>query len=158
MADKYADRIAECVSQNIEYTDYSITLKNFRFWSSEFDVLHLDGSDYLYEYEIKTSIADYKADFKKTVHQNRNKHEEIKKGRVNYFYFVFPYNMIPAEDVPDYCGVIYYTGTGIEIIREAPLLNKEVIPNRVELMHYMAEKLNHLTKKLKNLKMDSNGE
>jgi len=152
MAEKYANKIADCVVKNITHTDYCITLKNFSLWGTEFDVLHLDALDYLYEYEIKTSIADYKADFNKLTSTGSNKHEQIKKGRVNYFYFVFPYNMINTDDVPEYCGVIYYLGNSIEIIREAPLLTKLTSPNRAELSVYMADKINYLCSKIKQRK------
>ena len=44
----------------------------------------------------------------------------------NYFYYVVPENMITADDVPEYAGLIYVTEDGwLKTVKKAPLLHKE---------------------------------
>lgn len=46
--------------------------------------------------------------------------------RPNYFYYAVPYNMIQADEVPEYAGLIYITETGqYAIVKKAPCLHKE---------------------------------
>lgn len=49
-----------------------------------------------------------------------------KQKKPNYFYYVVPENMITAEDVPEYAGLIYVTDYGwLKTVKKAPLLHKE---------------------------------
>lgn len=86
----------------------------------ECDLLEITKAGYTYEYEIKISVADFKADSKKsrvTDYEFKdgkinlftvNKHKENPDGgRVNYFYYLVPKGLIKPEDVPAYAGLIY---------------------------------------------------
>lgn len=87
----------------------------------EADLLEISKSGYAYEYEIKTSIPDFKNDHKKscgffaTIDTNWEKIPLLKKDvlkdgkRVNYFYYIVPDGMISSNDVPDYAGLMYAT-------------------------------------------------
>lgn len=113
----------------------------------ECDLLELTKSGYLYEYEIKISKADFKADKKKATF-NGTKYDEISSGkRVNYFYYIVPKDLISAEDVPDFAGLIYASKIVVthfshekgyykvdrmrfETIKNAPKLSTEKITER----------------------------
>jgi len=108
---------------------------------SECDVISISKSNYIYEYEVKISKSDFKADFKKEKHklmlegigvkerlikENNNMVRDIWYLTPNYFYFVVPENLIPIEDIPQYAGLIYMNEKQeFETIKKAPLIHKE---------------------------------
>ena len=87
-------------------------------WESDF--ISVTNSGYIYEYEIKLSVADYKKDFKKHVvdvdenwrGKRLNKHDCL-SGKIERaekpkrFYFVMPKDMVPVSEIPEYAGLIY---------------------------------------------------
>ncbi len=107
---------------------------NIYIGSFECDVLEITKSGYAYEYEVKISVSDFKADFKKK--------GKFDNPRTNYFYYIVPENLIFVNDIPDYAGLIYckpiscgyYTKErghysvdkiNFNIIKTAPKLKKE---------------------------------
>ena len=100
---------------------------------SECDVIKITKSDLVYEYEIKTSRSDFKADFKKEYKHNRlsggiDKDKEYIKwsghpGRPNYFYYVCIKDLIKESEIPQYAGLIYIQGKDIKVIKKAPKLH-----------------------------------
>ncbi len=79
----------------------------------ECDIITLTNANLIYEYEVKISRSDFKADFKK-----RFKHEKLSGKWIdkiksntfnipNYFYFACPKDLIKPEEVPEYAGLIY---------------------------------------------------
>ncbi len=97
----------------------------------ECDVISISKSDYIYEYEIKISRADFKKDFTKIKHTNiiNENYTKVRKGETfyllpNYFNFVTPKDLIKVEEVPDYAGLIYMNEDGtFEIIKKPKLLH-----------------------------------
>lgn len=91
-----------------------IILPNYYLGHWEADVLRIRRSGLVYEYEIKTSRADYFNDFKKEFGNYHisagNKHNHLQGGqrKCNRFFFVVPSGLIKEEEVPDYAGLIYY--------------------------------------------------
>ena len=78
----------------------------------EADILELTKSDYLYEYEIKVSRADFKNDSKKKRRywsgSEVTKYSELHNGnRVNNFSYIVPEGLIKPEEVPEFAGLIY---------------------------------------------------
>jgi len=98
----------------------------------ECDVISISKSNYIYEYEIKISKADYKKDFIKEKHTHiiNEKYTKTRKGELvyllpNYFNFVTPKDLISIEEVPDYAGLIYMNEDGtFEIVKKPKLLHK----------------------------------
>lgn len=98
----------------------------------ECDVISVSKTDYVYEYEIKISRSDFKADFKKDKHRRIVEKQFILESRnenfhlvPNCFYFVVPENLVTAEEVPDYAGLIYMKeNLTFEIIKKAPFIHK----------------------------------
>lgn len=98
----------------------------------ECDVISISNSDYIYEYEIKISKADFKKDFEKQKHKNilnekfiSGKKDELNFILPNYFNYVVPNGLISEEDVPEYAGLIYYNDDlTFEIIKKPKMLHK----------------------------------
>jgi len=109
----------------------------------EADVLGITRTGYIYEYEIKVSRSDFKADFNKK-HKHLNLHNRTalkvydtyengkKTGEQttlikipNRFYFACIEGLIKSEDIPDYAGLIWINKfKTITVIKNAPLLHR----------------------------------
>jgi hypothetical protein len=139
---KYYDNQALYMVSNI-YAFHS------RYQETDFLVVKANNR-YCYDIEVKVSVSDFRADFKKT-----QKHDILEKGgykakhvtfktvkgkrkkypagrmikvneRPNRFYFAVPEGLIKAEDVPDYAGLLYVSKTGIVTkIKESKILHKK---------------------------------
>lgn len=112
----------------------------------ECDVLRITGSNLIYEYEIKASRSDFKAELKKKINKHevlRGKHktnpyvwnngsintEEVLQerwgsvGRASFFYYVCPNGLIKPDEIPDFSGLIYVFEDGYQIIKKVPKLH-----------------------------------
>ncbi|MGI4875262.1 MAG: hypothetical protein ACRYFX_29245 [Janthinobacterium lividum] len=96
---------------------------------AEADLLVVQPTGYIAEIEIKVSRSDFWADFKK-----EGKHRALAAGKrtrsnaydaPNHFYFAVPAGLVTAEEVPNYCGLLYIYGglKDVKIIRGAPRLH-----------------------------------
>lgn len=122
MADKYADRITAALNDFL-LAKQSVVFNEYNYKGFRSDVLELNSDYEVIEYEIKTSVGDYKNDFLKRNKNGDNKHILIQDGELcNRFYFVFPPHLIPENDVPDYCGILHFTGETFVEIRDAYVL------------------------------------
>lgn len=108
------------------------------------------NNKYCYDIEIKVSVSDFKADFKKTVkhdilenggYKKTHKKSVIQNGkrklvpagklikvdkRPNRFYFAVPEGLISPDDVPDYAGLLYVSKSGkVTKVKEGKLLHKK---------------------------------
>ncbi len=125
---KLADKIKECLLSFVVVGGYDIAIPNFFYGMWEMDVFLLRPSGHVYEYEIKISKSDFKADFNKNC-GGKLKHDNISAGtgRCNRFYFVVPDSLIAIEDCPKHAGLIYFTDGKygrLNIVKAAPLLHK----------------------------------
>ena len=117
----------------------------------ECDVISISKSDYIYEYEVKISRSDFKADFKKPKHNLITEKKFIKETKKetfylvpNYFYFVVPENLVSVEEVPEYAGLMYINERGgYDIIKKAPIIHKTKASNEFirALSHQLTCKL-----------------
>jgi len=94
----------------------------------EMDVLRLTRNGYTYEYEIKLTLADFKADFKK-----QRKHaaylqafytRTTKLPIPNYFTYVAPPKIIDIKEVPIYAGV-YEIQNELVCVKKPPLIHRQ---------------------------------
>ena len=112
-----------------------IICSNTEAIGAEADLLVVQPSGYVLEFEIKVSRADFKADFRKAA-----KHAGLASGGrtshrtaagPNYFYFAVPAGLVRPDEVPAYCGLVYIHGLDeagrsyerAEIVRTAPRLH-----------------------------------
>ncbi len=110
------------VARNLMYARYrrSFVLPRYtpRNWW-EADVFELTASRYFREYEIKLTLADFRADAEKRKEDRwrriglptdkETKHQRIARGDPSgptQFWFVAPMGVIPLEQVPDWAGLI----------------------------------------------------
>ncbi len=149
---KLSDTIISHLLDWVRGTPNDIVVQNFFVGAWEMDVFKLTPSGYIYEYEVKTSRADFKNDFKKSfdkwvveegrvkkddqgeyVKENKNKHDQLQQTtRCNKFFFVVPENLIKLEEVPEHCGLIYINETGsIWMVKDAPLLHRGKAPDEI---------------------------
>ena len=95
----------------------------YLFSSWEYDVLSLNKSGNITEFEVKISRGDFLADKKK----RKFKYYESKVERLmpNRFYYVCPAFMISTNEIPSYAGLIWYDKDGdLVVIKKAPLIHK----------------------------------
>jgi len=83
-------------------------------WWHECDVYSITKAGYGIEIEAKVSVADFRADFKK-----KRKHTCLAAavradcpigfaiGVPRQYYIAVPRNLVSADDVPDYAGLLY---------------------------------------------------
>lgn len=133
---------------------YPITLNFHGLGLRECDVISISGANYIYEFEIKVSRPDFKADLK----NKAGKHFDLENGYgikrydacraikrpdgtinfkkipdalcmysgPNYFHYVCPEGLIKLEEVPEYAGLIY-----VVYENDFPKGLKEVKPARL---------------------------
>lgn len=118
--------ISAAFRKNLEKFWQDTVFVNFFAGDFEMDIFRLTSSSYIWEYEIKTSRADFFNDFKKQKNWN-NKHAQLKEGLLccNRFSFIVPKWLVTLEEVPEYAGLIYYEDNRFSTYRQAPLLKKE---------------------------------
>ena len=113
----------------------------------ECDVISVSKSDYIYEYEIKTSRADFKKDFikEKHTHMINESSTKVVRGQTiyllpNYFTFVVPFGLVSQEEVPEYAGLMYMNEDSSFVIVKKPKLLHKVKANE-EFIRKLAHNL-----------------
>lgn len=124
---KLADRQHKWICPNIRLDAF--------YQNGEMDLISVNKSDFLTEFEIKISRSDFKADCKKRKHSMRKFLDKLP----NYFYYVTPKDLIKVEEVPDYAGLIYidfeqkYLTDYVQTIKKSPLAHKKAIDQSTKL-------------------------
>ncbi len=78
----------------------------YYYWTWECDVLALTKSDYLIEYEIKISKADFDNDIKSKSHKHLFLKNQQNAKSPNRFYYVVPVELEDKITIPEYAGLI----------------------------------------------------
>lgn len=105
----------------------------------EADVIMISTSGFSYEYEVKTSRADFKKDFKKVTKHKHLQNPVVKTGKysrnypyaANYFYYVCVENLIKPSEIPDYAGLIYIVSNKPKVIVKAKRLHNYKVTDRI---------------------------
>lgn len=127
---------------------YVIT--NFNPGFREMDIVAINGSNYLTEFEVKVSRSDFFADFNK-----EPKHEFYSKTALgetcfikhripNKFFYCCPKGLIEEHEVPEYAGLIHFSKFALqdrpgqyyvefEYKKKAPYIHKQKVDNEVVL-------------------------
>lgn len=135
--------VSDNFSQN--KTNYKCVLPNVFFYAWESDLLTVNKSDLIYEFEIKISRWDYKKDFEKVDKHKKFSRIDNLSAIPNRFYYACPEGLINIDDVPEYAGLIYIEKFNMKkytkIIKKAPLLHHECISD--DQWQQLAIKLSH---------------
>ena len=119
--------IADIIIKDLSRRAFSIFLTSFQGQGiDEADVFGINRNGYMYEFEIKRSRSDFKAEFKNKTFKHeklrtRNAvhvYDEWKNGKrtgetyecvyiANRYFFVCPAGLIKPEEIPEYAGLIY---------------------------------------------------
>ena len=158
------NEIAEVILSMMFERSYKMYLTNTCISGMfEADVLGINGNDYLIEFEIKRSRADFHADFKKELKhtwlKERESHENkyASKGEIyfripNRFYYVCEEGLIQEDEIPEYAGLIYIEPQkakskfrssqilSITEVKRAPLLHKQKATSQIyeQIAHILA--------------------
>ena len=130
---------------------YSLLIPNvyLRGHGCELDLFGVRRSGYSDEIEIKLSVSDFNADFKKQMqvlvedkYTDMLKHEAIESKLMpcNYFSFLVPHTIIDKCNVPDYAGLYVFTQYGrVQQVKKAPLLHRQKLSD--EAIYFVARKM-----------------
>ena len=140
-----AEQIADVIIESLAERQFPIYLKKYDGGGmAEADVFGINRSGYMYEYEIKCSRSDFKADFKHKHYKHvilntgecAHNYDEWKNGKktgrqirrigaANRFYFACEPGLLTKEDMPSYAGLVYIENGELREIKSAPFIHKE---------------------------------
>lgn len=112
----------------------------------ESDILAVTPAMIVTEIEIKVSVSDYKADFKKTHKHYRmqNPLANVNWKTPNRFFYACPKGMLNVSSgIPSYAGLLWVDELGVvELVKQAPVLHKNKATDKL-----IIGMLNNLTQK-----------
>ena len=91
---------------------FPLIIPNIYLWSWESDMLFITPNGFPHEFEIKISLADFRADGNKTRKHDRLSDVYDIPNRPATFTYVCPPDIIPVSAVPDYAGLAYVIEVG----------------------------------------------
>ncbi len=94
----------------------------------EADILSINKTAFLHEFELKISRQDFLKDKSKTKWQF---YESNSKYSPNYFWYVCPKDMIDANEIKDYQGLIYYEKSGVYEIKKPKRISSKKCNKRI---------------------------
>lgn len=127
--------------QNKKLWVHNIYLFN---WESDF--IAVDDKGKIFEYEIKLSLTDFKADFRKRKHSvfGRALAEKTTPYAPNYFYFVCPAGVVSPNQVPSYAGLIYvYPNNELKAVKKPKQLHSVKRGQTSKVLSNIAKSLSH---------------
>jgi hypothetical protein len=105
----------------------SLLIPNAYIYRNEIDLAYIDNRRYFTDFEIKSSLQDYKNDL------GKKKHKQYSRGKLvpNHFYFVVPVQIISKIDrIPHYGYMAYNSNYKLVQIQRALLLKASKINNK----------------------------
>lgn len=102
-------------------------LPNAYLYSWESDYVRVTPAQYAHEYEVKRTVGDFNADFKKTTkHATLRIAMERKMSCPRSFHYVMPEAIVARCEIPDYAGLIMVVeneqGVFLRQEKKAPIL------------------------------------
>ena len=117
----------------------------------ECDVFRLTQAGYFYEYEIKLTRADFKADVRKTSkpygrfrngawsQPAKRKYEELRARSIHapkQFWYIVPEDLVTEDEIPPFAGLMYatlgrYNYFTLSKVVEAPMVNNNPMGREV---------------------------
>ena len=130
----YEQQIQNALYHELLHRGHKIIVPNvsWSYLNWEADLISITKADYLNEFEIKISKADFEKDFTKRKHYWFKKPSGIKSHRMpNYFWYVAPIKAIPIC-IPDYAGLIEVIQNRhyivLDQVKKPVVLHKKKIP------------------------------
>lgn len=125
-APKHTEESITTILRNHFNQGYTYRLNNIFLYGNDWesDYFCVNDEGYAFEFEIKISRADFKHDSRKYKHLLFKTPDKTGLLMPNKFYYVVPEDMVVAEDIPNYAGLIYIAGKHLKIIRRAPFIHK----------------------------------
>lgn len=133
-------------------------------WES--DVVAVTKAGYWTEFEIKLSVSDYNADFRKRFWRGTSKHYyyagdgEPTRGwgkapitRPKHFWFVTPAGLLDRQDLPEHCGHLEYSQGRLRVRKSAPRLKKPTQLGQAAVFNLACK----LASKLETVQRNQNG-
>ena len=140
-----AEQIADAIILSLAERQFPIYLTKFNGGGmAEADVFGINRSGYMYEYEIKCSRGDFKADFRNKHYKHlklagakcTHDYDEWKNGKrtgrqihrigaANRFYFACEPGLLTKDDIPPYAGLVYIENGELREVKPAPFIHKE---------------------------------
>jgi hypothetical protein len=111
-------QVQDAVYIHCAIKSHEIIVPNSCVFAWESDVISVNKTGFINEYEIKVSRADFKQDAKKdraALLLNPVVRRELWSGdihettleRPNYFFYAVPEGLVQPDEIPDYAGLIY---------------------------------------------------
>lgn len=121
---------------NQKFPDHKYVLYNSFVFEWESDYLSVNENDYIYEFEIKVSLDDFKKDSLKKEKHILLESKEFPRKMPNKFFYACPRGILPSISIPSYAGLVEIgiTSSGLqaEVIKMAPFLHRENILKDLE--------------------------
>ncbi len=157
--------------QNIQFAIYKFASEKYHIASIPqltiglgiSDLFSFTNAGYGHDFEVKTSLSDFKCDFKKTKHQfiknNIIYSAGLKNPSIpNYLWYVAIKGVVPKENIPNYAGFVEIKRIYIEDclnnyndkIKKSIQSSCEIIINAPLLHKGKYERLNRYSKQLSN--------
>lgn len=89
----------------------------------EMDVMSVSQSGRMYEFEVKISKSDFKADAKKRKDYFYSEKTIVKQWAPNFFSYACPAGMLTINDIPPFAGLYYFENGEITEVRAPRLLH-----------------------------------
>jgi len=146
------NQIAECLIKDMSQRSFPIFLTTYQGQGMhEADAFGINRNGYMYEYEIKRSRSDFKAEFR----NKKDKHERLATRRAikvydewkngkrtggtyelilipNRYFFACPEGLIRPGELPDYAGLAWISADGdVKIQKDAKLLHRHKANERI---------------------------
>ena len=147
-----SSKIIKRLCNTFDHTN-GFVLRNIYIGMFEMDILRMTKDGFVYEYEVKTTVADFYKDFYKEAKLGDidaisvKKHDIIKSGNYisNRFYYVLTEDVYKKVKIPDYAGVIVMYEKGFVYEKSAPVLSftkhYDLYPNLLFKMAYREKNL-----------------
>lgn len=145
---------------------HEIVVPNSQLFAWESDVVSVNRTGFIFEFEVKISRADFRADARKD--RAALLIDPVKVHRVfgpstfkrpNYFYYAVPEGLILPSELPEYAGLLYIrrpvrgpvSGNVTHLVREAKRLHTEKINDKQRCQLARAVSRRYWRQRLKSL-------
>lgn len=153
-----AKEMSRILGRHLFELEHSPICSNFQTKNlQECDLISVSPAGYLFEFEMKTSVSDFKADFKK---EAKHKRLKLKEGvyyppkakssdqrteflLCSYFWYVCPACLIRDDMIPEYAGLIWVHYDGrLEYRVQAPMIHNIKADARIvrKIAHNLTQK------------------